>query len=153
MSNNSMARVPFPSSPGHDDPQRRMCVLPAVFPDAGEIPPHVSRVERRFVEGRGEQEDETVRGIDELFVNGVHCLSNAIALRPAKTPQLWARESMRHSSFSPNQAAFRRRNMPADTKHRPRRCSRLQSALGSDFYSLDRSRFPRLSSGARTAAG
>src|SRR5207244_10566668 len=57
---------------GMHRPRGRMVVLAAVFPDSGRIALDVSGIERHPIEGRREQQGQTVAVINELFGHGGH---------------------------------------------------------------------------------
>ena len=72
-----------------DGPDRAVRVLPAVLADSRRVPLDVAGVERRLVEGRGEEEDEPVAAPHEVLVHGRHRASRAgrVRRRPRSRPR------------------------------------------------------------------
>ena len=57
---------------GHGRPDRRMGVLSAVFPDAGNVAFDIAGIQFRLVEWRIEELDQAVLAADEVLVDRFH---------------------------------------------------------------------------------
>ena len=106
----------------HHRPGRRVRVLAAVLANARRIALDVSRIVRRLVERRREQQRQSVIAPNQLPIERGHRAGRAIGRlrRLTRQPRTerWNRSDTRRSSRS--RAARRRRNSPCDTIRRPR---------------------------------
>ena len=107
---------------GDHRPDGGMRVLSAVLSDPGRVSLDVARIERRPIEGRGEEQDQSVLPADEVLVHRRHraarCAPDRRPRRSRPTTARSNRSGIRRSK--PSRAVFRRRSSRADTSRRPR---------------------------------
>src|ERR1043166_1826986 len=62
-------------------PDSRVCVLPTIFTDTGNVSFYIARIEIAFVERRREQDHETITTPDQILFNRSRRAAHAIRIR------------------------------------------------------------------------